>query len=132
MSGQEGVPVGSAGQLFYNVAAGPLPTGAAPAVKVGINKWERMIQLDMQPAQVYISSTLLGRDNPLIRVDLKLYVYMLVRAESASSKVNSVLLYLQELGHLQGSNWWSVEFHFDQVLRISDTIISYYLNTWTR
>jgi hypothetical protein len=43
--------VGGTGQLYYNAAAGPLPAGAAPAMKVGINRWERMQLLEMRPAE---------------------------------------------------------------------------------
>ncbi|CAK0787776.1 hypothetical protein CVIRNUC_010998 [Coccomyxa viridis] len=46
-----GIPVGSRGTLFYNTAASPLPGSAAPQLRVGVNRWETQVTLDMQRAQ---------------------------------------------------------------------------------
>ncbi|CAL8472333.1 g11876 [Coccomyxa elongata] len=47
---EDGIPVGISGTLYYN-SAGTLPSGARPALKAGIDRWERMLMLDMEPAQ---------------------------------------------------------------------------------
>jgi len=43
--------VGGKGTLFYNVAAGPLPAGAKPALKMGINNWSLMETHALEPSQ---------------------------------------------------------------------------------
>lgn len=46
---QGGIPVGSRGTLYYNAAAGRLPGNAAPQLHAGVNRWETLHKLDMQP-----------------------------------------------------------------------------------
>lgn len=43
--------MGSRGTVFYNTAASPLPGSATPQLRVGVNRWEAQVTLDMQRAQ---------------------------------------------------------------------------------
>ena len=43
--------MGGRGVLYYDASASPLPQGATPQLRLGVNRWETLRTLDMQRAE---------------------------------------------------------------------------------
>ena len=58
----QGIPSGDTGTLYYNTTVSPLPFGARPRLKAGINKWQdiqvgaRCTQYVLAPSKVNAQS----------------------------------------------------------------------------
>jgi len=73
-SNPDGMPVDTRGALYYNRAAGPIPAGNKLYLKAGMNGWETIMDLDMNPAQE-LNAQMKGADWWVVDMELSIDVF---------------------------------------------------------